>query len=296
VTLVMTLLARDEADIVGANLDYHLARGVDHVIATDNASSDGTAEILEAYARAGALTLLREPGDYRQGPWVNRMAAMARERFGAEWILNNDADEFWRPPPGADLKSALAGRSADMLVCPRVNMICARESLGRGPWAETLVWRRRDPPPLRTPRDPLRDPLPAPFFYHALPAKVLVRARGLREVRKGAHWADYAGGGGRAEPCGIVIHHFPLRSAAAFARSVERIGRAVRADPSLPPEASWKYRRWLAMLEADGGADRALAEALPGARRLAFDRLRGRVTREAALRDELAALRPAVPA
>jgi hypothetical protein len=40
--IVMTLLCRDEEDIVGYNIAYHLAQGVDFVIATDNASQDRT--------------------------------------------------------------------------------------------------------------------------------------------------------------------------------------------------------------------------------------------------------------
>ncbi len=37
--LVMTLLLRDEEDIVRENLDFHLAQGVDRVIVTDNGSA-----------------------------------------------------------------------------------------------------------------------------------------------------------------------------------------------------------------------------------------------------------------
>ena len=69
--LVMTLLARDEADVVDAQVAFHLHAGVDFVVAIDNASSDGTTEILERYERAGVLRLIREPADdMRQDTWV----------------------------------------------------------------------------------------------------------------------------------------------------------------------------------------------------------------------------------
>jgi hypothetical protein len=105
--LVMTLLARNEADIVDAQIAFHLHAGVDLVIATDNRSEDGTTEILERYARAGALHLLREEGDdMRQREWVTRMARMAATEFGADWVINSDADEFWWPR-GGTLKDVL---------------------------------------------------------------------------------------------------------------------------------------------------------------------------------------------
>ena len=73
--LVLTLLARNEADVVDANVAFHLNAGVDFVIATDNGSEDGTTEILESYADRGYAHLIREPGrDMRQGEWVTRMA------------------------------------------------------------------------------------------------------------------------------------------------------------------------------------------------------------------------------
>ncbi len=94
----MTLLARDEADIVEAWLDFHLSAGADLVVATDNRSEDGTTEILERYAREGHVHLIREPGeDLRQDEWVTRMARLAATDFGADWVINSDADELWWP-------------------------------------------------------------------------------------------------------------------------------------------------------------------------------------------------------
>src|SRR5262249_30645506 len=99
--LVATVLARDEADIIDAQVAFHLNAGVDFVIATDNNSRDGTTEILEAYQRDGCLHLIREPAEgLRQGEWVTRMARLAATDFGADWGINSDADEFWWPRGG----------------------------------------------------------------------------------------------------------------------------------------------------------------------------------------------------
>jgi hypothetical protein len=106
--LVMTLLARDEADIIEAWLAFHLNAGADFVIATDNRSEDGTTDILERYVREGHVHLIREPGeDLRQDEWVTRMARLAATEFGADWVINSDADEFWWPR-GASLRDVLA--------------------------------------------------------------------------------------------------------------------------------------------------------------------------------------------
>ena len=51
--VVLAMVVRDEADILDAQLAFHLNAGVDLVLATDHRSVDGTTEILDRYAREG---------------------------------------------------------------------------------------------------------------------------------------------------------------------------------------------------------------------------------------------------
>jgi len=106
--LVQTLVVRDEADIVAAQIDYHLNAGVDFVIASDHDSRDGTTEILESYSKDGHLRRIPVSGEMRDGPWRTHMARLAATEHGADWVINTDADEFWMSRGGA-LKDVFAG-------------------------------------------------------------------------------------------------------------------------------------------------------------------------------------------
>ena len=131
--LVLTVLARDEADVIDAQVAFHLNAGVDFVIATDNNSRDGTTEILEEYERAGCLRLIREPAEgLRQGEWVTRMARLAAREHGADWVVHGDADEFWWPLEG-DLRQALTVIGPDIGIVParRVNFLPMRRDQSR---------------------------------------------------------------------------------------------------------------------------------------------------------------------
>lgn len=104
--LVQTLVVRDDADLVDAQIAYHLNAGVDFVIATDNGARDGTTEILARFEREGYLRLVPKEGA-GEAEWRTRTARLAASEHGADWVINADADEFWWPR-GESLKDVLA--------------------------------------------------------------------------------------------------------------------------------------------------------------------------------------------
>lgn len=94
--LIMTMLVRNEDDILRENLEYHLHSGVDHFIITDHHSEDNTVNILNEYKNKGVLTFREEMSpEHHQAKWVSEMALTAFKEYNADWIINNDADEFW---------------------------------------------------------------------------------------------------------------------------------------------------------------------------------------------------------
>jgi Glycosyl transferase family 2 len=154
--LVMTLLARDEADVIDAQLKFHLNAGVDFVIATDNRSQDGTTEILESYARDGHLHLIREDSEYlQQAEWTTRMGRLAAIEFGADWIVHSDADEFWWPR-GESLKDVLASIPARYGIVRALLRHFVPRPDGESSFAERMTVRMSAQAPINDPRSLFR--------------------------------------------------------------------------------------------------------------------------------------------
>ena len=217
--LVMTLLVRDESDIIDDHLRFHLAAGVDFVIAADNGSTDGTTEILERYARDGHVHRFDLPDPFSQIEIVTRMARLAATDFGADWIINSDADEFWWAR-GGTLKELLAA-------VPR------RFGSVRGMW-----------------RNFVARPDGADSFAERMTIRTHQTTRGVHPFNphfKTVHRAapDVEVGGGNHDVSGsgltplfgwypIDILHFPIRSLAQFERKFLRWWQITSIDGVAP--------------------------------------------------------------
>lgn len=279
--LVMTLLVRDEADIIAANIEFHLAQGVDFIIATDNLSEDGTAGILNNFERQGVLHYIRETDDnYAQHRWVTRMARLARTRFGADWVINNDADEFWLPAQGT-LRQVLCATPAacDALSVQRANF-SPRTMLPGIFFADAMVLRDRES------RNALGEPLPG---------KVCHRAFDDIEVAQGNHAVLRDGVPLAAHPAPVTILHFPMRTRDQFANKIIKGGAAYGRNRELPPEIGWTWRH-LYQLHLKGGLDAVWQDAALDDAAIAHGLRDGRIVCDRRLQQFFAARRAAAEA
>lgn len=230
----MTLKVRDEEDILGDNLRFHLAQGIDFFVVTDNLSRDRTPEILEAWRAAGLMHVLHDDGAHYftdHGDWVTNMARVAASEHGADWVVHTDADEFWWPVTGT-LRDVLAAvrEPYSLLHVPRPEFLPRPD--GPGSFAERLIFRET--------RSRLR-----PKMAHRAAPDVTVSG--------GGHTVTAPGDGAPMRPPGrlaarshaepiiplrfvaapwwpVRILHYPNRSAAHFTRRMEHYA----ADESFP--------------------------------------------------------------
>lgn len=270
--LIMTLLVRNEEDIVDWNLRFHFAHGVSFVIATDNNSTDATPDILRSYERQGRLRLIRERSDdYSQSVWVTRMARLAAIEHGADWIINNDADEFWLPRAG-DLLQTVGAVPADVggLACQRLNFLPIPDEAGWGqPFWQRQVWRQTR----------ATNPLGG-----ALPEKVCHRAAPWAIVAQGNHSVEGVPGSVVAGP-GIEILHYPMRSFRQFATKIALGGAAYERNTMLPPEVGGTWRHLYAIHQQGGLREWYDSQVLPLDHGAASAGLPEGVTLDARLRD-----------
>ena len=95
--LVMTLTPGADAEVLDAQIAYHLNAGVD-VVLTRTAASQDAEEALERYVRDGYVVKAPSAGD--------ALADRAVGEHGGDWVIDSHAGEFWWPR-GEGLKDVL---------------------------------------------------------------------------------------------------------------------------------------------------------------------------------------------
>jgi hypothetical protein len=269
--LVMTLLVRDELDIIDEQVGFHLDAGVDFVVAADNDSTDGTREILEGYAQQGHLHRIGVPDPFSQIEVVTRMARLAATRFAADWVINSDADEFWWARAGTlkELLSAVPPRFGSVRGMWR-NFV-ARPDNG-GSFAERMTVRSQE-----------TTPGVHPFNPHF---KTVHRGSPDVEVGGGNH--DVSGRGLRPlvgwYP--IDVLHFPIRSLEQFERKFMRWWQITAVDG----EASNPYYNVVRDAHREGRIDELYEPFVVDDEQLVRGLRNGTLVEDTRLRDALRSL------
>lgn len=247
------LLARNEVDLLRANVLYHLWMGCERVIVIDNGSTDGSRRILRRLARNHPVDWTRDDGDYHQAELVTAMAQEARAK-GADWVIPLDVDEFWYAwEPLQPILVDAAQRGVGALEVERREFVQARDQR-RSTMAGSRRARWRVEHPLRG------NQAVAEFvsgersmFELAPPPKWLMRTTAELEIAKGGHTAE--GLAGLVEVRGeLSIFHLAMRSRK---RALGRIGHAERvAQVDDRPNISVQNRYWQ-MMAARGQLEEA---------------------------------------
>jgi hypothetical protein len=235
--IVMTMLIRNEADIIRHSLEFHLAQGVDHFVIMDHGSEDETVEIVREYADRGLAHLFHQsdPG-HRQSVWVTAMARRAALDLGADWVINSDADEFWWPMDG-DLKSVLGATptGTDVLFVARHDFPPTRDT--NGEFVDRMIHRR-----VRS-TNSLGRPLPGKACHRADPDVA---------VDQGNHDCHSPTFGAKLATDRMEILHFPVRSLPQITRKIALGGRAYELAPELPKEMGETWRALYRTLLSEG--------------------------------------------
>jgi hypothetical protein len=237
--LVMTLLVRDEEDVLRANIEFHLAQGVDFLLVTDNKSEDGTPDIIREYESAGVARYIHEGADdYNQSAWVTRMARMAATEHAADWVINNDADEFWWPREGT-LKTSFAAvpEQYNIVVGQRHDFVPLADE--QSCFYDDMVFRKKVS--LNTIGKPL-------------PPKVAHRADPQVTVPQGNHWAELSVPEVHLDNV-LDIFHFPIRRYAQFTNKIVKGGQAYERNTNQPSQAGDTWRKLYKEYQKNGLVD-----------------------------------------
>jgi glycosyltransferase involved in cell wall biosynthesis len=237
--LVLTLLVKNEADIIVDNIFFHYAKGVDFIIVSDNGSDDGTLEILKKLESDGLIKLLRREG-YQQHHIVNEMGEIAVKDYAATILIHSDADEFWTPTDERSLKRKFQQFNQSAVLVDRKDVLptpTAKDDEFPQPDMNIIMKHLKSD-------DVQKASKQQSLFLFELPPKVMFSVReGIKSVGIGNHLLDNADSGQLTND--IIIYHFPFKSVRRFEEKVVAAGQVLDTMKTAK-DTFWHWKRWYA--------------------------------------------------
>lgn len=247
IRLAMTILVKNEVDIIEDNIRFHARQGVDCFAVMDNASDDGTREVLEALTSEYDLHIIDQPEqNYQQAKWMTELAEYAKNTLKADLVISNDADEFWVADDGSSLKQYLSPNDSVVTV-KRHNMALDERALQPDYHysnSDLMVVN----PILYDSNTQIHDHAVSMLLIKISP-KTIVNPHGLIKVKGGNHRAKH---GWRLinqrNESKITVYHYPIRSYAQFEANIQNRKRLLQTTNARMGD---HYRRWVKLLDED---------------------------------------------
>ncbi len=240
--LTMTILVKNEADIIEKNIRYHAKKGVDNFVVMDNNSTDGTREILEELKKEYEITIIDEKGIYNQAKWMTKLTHIARKKYNPSWLIPNDADEFWYSEKS--LKETIKSKKR-VLTVDRFNFLLQENKK----WYESEV---RVENPVFYRKNTQLSAEKISIVLTKISPKVIINPKGLLWIRGGNHKAlnifdfrDYFRHYDKIKRFEkIKVFHFPIRSFEQFKKNIENRKKLLENGAKMGPH----YKRWVKLL------------------------------------------------
>lgn len=235
----MTLVVKNEEDILENNICFHLNNGVDFIYAIDNGSSDGTTDILEKYRKLGFLSYRIETSkEWKQDVWTSELSNKALNLYGATHVIHSDADEFWYTKSG-NIKNVI--KNADVMFVPVLNYIPPTIVNQNKMMFERFkyVVTKTTPCPGEVGKRESHN-----LLFYEYPRKVLTKSKFVN-IGRGNDTVLYKGRY-KIENIScedLVIHHFPIRSYSEFEKKVIRTGSGYEKTKT-DDSTGWHAKSW----------------------------------------------------
>lgn len=219
IKLIMTLLVKDEEDIIEKNIRFHIAMGADGFIVTDNGSNDKTPEILEKLKKEGfVLEIIKEPNqDYKQNLWVDRMIKLARNKYKADWVINADADEFYYSKDLNLKKSIVKNTNCNILIVDSVMFYPDnRDDFLSCPYFVSNPFKAFEAENLDLDKEKYKD-----FIESQNCTKVILKTKDYKWISMGNHNASMKNT--KLSNCSdIILYHYNIRNYNGLLMKVQR--------------------------------------------------------------------------
>jgi len=241
--LTMTILVKNEADIIEKNIRFHAKKGVESFVVMDNNSTDGTREILESLKKEFEITIIDEKGIYNQAKWMTKLTHIARKKYNPKFLIPNDADEFWWCE--GNLKEIIPNKAVTTV--DRFNFLLYE---GLDSWDKS-EYRVENPIFYR--KNTQLSNKKISIILTKISPKVIIKPKGLIWIRGGNHKAlhifnfkDYFKHYDKIKRFEkIKVFHFPIRSFEQFKKNIENRKVLLQKGAKMGPH----YKRWVKLLE-----------------------------------------------